>query len=103
MKSRLLKQKARAPKANAKQPFSFSEALRSARQTSAYLFVASLGIWLPRAQAATLISLDAATHPLGPLNIWTNTGSVTGDFIPPGSAVAPTNKVVDGVNGVEFI
>ena len=92
MKSKILKSKTRAKQASARR--SISDVLGSARRGSAYAFAAGLGIWLPKAEAAILINLDAATHPLGALNVWTNTGSLPGDFTVPGGATStPTNVV----------
>src|SRR5262245_48206789 len=101
MKSRKLEKKTTPCQAAPRK--SLLDVLRSARRTSAYAFVAGMGIWLPKTQASVLINLDASTHTLGALNVWTNTGSVTGDFTVPGSATStPTNVVVDGVRGIFF-
>lgn len=80
-----------------------SDVFRFSRRNSAYAFAASLGVWLPKAEAATLVNLDAATQPLGPLATWANTGSLPGDFVTgPGATTNPTVVLKDGVNGIVF-
>jgi hypothetical protein len=69
---------------------------------SAVIFIASLGIWLPYADAATVINLDATSLPTGPLNTWTNSGTIGEVFLVPTNAVAPLVTNVDGVNAVAF-
>src|SRR5262245_53594203 len=56
-------------------------------RNSAYAFVACLGIWLPRGYGAILVNLDATQLPTGPLNTWTNTGTVVGNFTSPATAI----------------
>ncbi len=73
--------------------------LLSRGRTSAYLFVASLGIWLPHSDAATLVNLDATQLSAGPLNAWTNNGTVAGIFTSAGDVV-PAVTTVDGVKCV---
>src|SRR5215831_6885133 len=80
-----------------------SEMFRSAWRASRYAFAAGAGIWLPKAGAATLINLDAtsaANYPPGPVNIWTNTGTVAGDFYTNNPAFIP---VATNINGIESI
>jgi hypothetical protein len=100
MKTRKLKQPKTARAVQRQK--NFSELLRTARRTSAYAFVAGLGVWLPRAEAATLINLNATPLPVGPLSTWTNSGTVVGDF----TAVQATNPPIVGfslgVKSVEF-
>src|SRR5262245_50010030 len=69
---------------------------------SALVFVASLGIWLPGAEAATLVDLDATSLPNGPLNNWTNSGTLGQTFIVPTNATTPLVTNVDGTNAVAF-
>ena len=69
---------------------------------SALVFVASLGIWLPRADAATLVNIDATSYPLGPANILTNTGTLQGDFISSG-AIVPGVSNIDGIHAVAML
>lgn len=80
----------------------FSELLRTARRTSAYAFVAGLGVWLPKADAATLVSLDATALTPGPLNTWTNAGTVVGDFNAVQATNPPAVVTVDGVRAIGF-
>ena len=74
-----------------------------ARRRSAFVFVACLGIWLPRSYAATLVDLDATQLPLGPLNTWTNTGTLPGNFTVPTGATVPSVIVAAGVKGIAFL
>jgi hypothetical protein len=69
---------------------------------SALVFVASLGIWLPKADAATLVNLDVTGYPLGPANALTNTGTVPGDFVSVG-AIVPGVSNIDGIHGVGML
>ncbi|MBI4659967.1 MAG: hypothetical protein HY735_14090 [Verrucomicrobia bacterium] len=71
--------------------------------SSAYVFVACLGIWLPRLHAATLVDLDATQLPTGPLPTWTNAVSAVGNFAVPSGATVPAITEVDGVKGVAFL
>src|SRR5262245_8053212 len=73
------------------------------RRNSAYVFVACLGIWLPPAQAALLVDLDATQLPTGPLTNWINAASGIGDFTVPSGATVPAVTNVDGVKGVAFL
>src|ERR1041385_3270830 len=75
---------------------------RFVRPRPAFVFVTCLGIWLPRGQAATLINLDATQLPAGPLNTWTNTGAVVGNFAPNQATNPPVVTTVDGVKGIQF-
>lgn len=101
MKAKHLKQKA-APKSSGSQK-TFSDLLRSARRNSAYVFAASLGVWLPKAEAATLVNLDSTALPLGEASTWANTGSLVGDFVTgSGATTNPTVVLVDGVKGMSF-
>jgi hypothetical protein len=67
----------------------------------------NLGRWLlpvitcltATAQADVLINLDATALPLGPLTTWTNTGTVSGNFVATG---APTVTTVAGLKAVSF-
>src|SRR5437867_2490225 len=80
----------------------FSEVLRAGRRISPYAFMASAGIWLPRADAATLVNLDAtsaANYPPGPVSTWTNTGALIGDF----TNNTATLPVATNINGIECI
>jgi len=101
--------KTRHPKPQAaaravKRQKNYSELLRTARRTSAYAFVAGLGVWLPKAQAATLVNLDSTGLPLGETNSWVNTGALVGDFvIGLGATTNPTVVLVDGVKGMSFL
>ncbi|MGA4580048.1 LamG-like jellyroll fold domain-containing protein [Limisphaera sp. VF-2] len=52
------------------------------------------------ASAATVIHLDATSQPPGPLPVWPNTGTISGDFVP--WADTPEVIEVDGVRGVAF-
>ncbi|HEX5222955.1 MAG TPA: LamG-like jellyroll fold domain-containing protein [Verrucomicrobiae bacterium] len=80
-----------------------SHALRFSRRHSAYAFVAGLGVWLPKADAATLVNLDATSQPLGPLAAWPNAGTLGGDFVTgAGATTNPTVVLKDGVNGIVF-
>jgi hypothetical protein len=72
------------------------------RPSAAFVFVACLGIWLPRAQAATLVNLDATQLPVGPLNTWTNTGTLVGNFNANQATNPPVVATVDGVKGIQF-
>src|SRR5215831_11589415 len=69
---------------------------------SAFVCVASLGIWLPRADAATLVNIDVTGYPLGPTSRLTNTGTVLGDFYSVG-AIVPGISNVDGIHGVAML
>src|SRR5947208_6120003 len=74
-----------------------------ARRRSAFVFVACLGVWLPRSYGATLVDLDATQLPLGPLNTWTNTGTLPGNFAVPTGATVPSVIATNGVKGVAFL
>src|SRR5437870_11584507 len=80
-----------------------ASAPRLSRRSSAFVFVACLGIWLPRSYAATLVDLDATQLPLGPLNTWTNTGTLPGNFTVPAGATVPSVIVAAGVKGIAFL
>ena len=102
MKSKTLKKKAafKTPRLKSMSGV-LSDALRFSRRQSAYAFVAGLGVWLPKADAATLINLDATTQSLGALNTWPNTGTLPGDFnTGPGATTNPVVVLKDGVNGI---
>jgi hypothetical protein len=79
-----------------------SRMIRFSRRNSAYAFVATLGVWLPKSQAATLINLDATAATPGPLTTWANTGTEAGDFTSAGT-VDPVVVEVDGVKGVALL
>jgi hypothetical protein len=67
------------------------------------VFVACLGIWLPKAHGATLVDLDATQLPEGPLNTWTNAGTVVGNFTVPAGATVPAVTNTAGVKGIAFL
>lgn len=73
------------------------------RRRSAFVFVASLGIWLPRIHGATLVDLDATALSEGPLNTWTNAGTVVGNFTVPTGATVPVVTNTAGVKGIGFL
>jgi hypothetical protein len=104
MKSKTLKKKKGLKPASSSKSVSniLSDALRFSRRHSAYAFVATLGVWLPEAQAATLINLDATSATPGALNTWANTGTLFGDFTSAGD-VEPVVAEVDGVRGVALL
>src|SRR5262245_42260381 len=52
-----------------------------------YAFAASVGLWLPRLDAATLIDLDATQLSPGPLSVWTNNGALSGNFASAGTVI----------------
>ncbi|MCS7089938.1 MAG: LamG-like jellyroll fold domain-containing protein [Verrucomicrobiota bacterium] len=64
------------------------------------LATACLASGLSQVPAATVIHLDATSQPLGPLSVWPNTGTISGDFIP--WSDIPEVIEVDGVRGVAF-
>src|SRR5688572_13948278 len=72
---------------------------RPFRRSSVFAFVASLGLWLPRADAEILVDLDATQLAEGPLPSWKNNGTVTGDFASPANAIpnVTTQQAVKGV------
>src|SRR5215471_18401454 len=84
----------------------FSEALRFGRRLSPYAFVAGAGIWLPKADAATLVNLDVTStnnYAIGSAAATiTNTGSLVGDFISAG-AIVPGISNIDGVGAVAML
>jgi hypothetical protein len=49
-----------------------------------------------------VIKLEAATLPLGPLDTWTNTGSIFGSFIVPTNATKPSVVLADSIRAVAF-
>ena len=53
--------------------------------------------------ASLLIDLDASQLPPGPLNSWTNAGSIGDSFVVPTNATIPSVASVDGVNAVMFL
>jgi hypothetical protein len=69
---------------------------------SAFVCVASLGIWLPRTDAATLVNIDLTRYPLGPTSTLTNTGTLLGDFTSVGTVV-PGVSNVDGIHAVAML
>jgi len=73
------------------------------RRRSAFVFVASLGIWLPRIHGATLVDLDATALPEGPLSTWTNAGTVVGNFTVPTGATVPAVTNAAGIKGIAFL
>ena len=80
-----------------------ARAPRLSRRSSAFVFVACLGVWLPRSYGATLVDLDATQLPLGLLNTWTNTGTLPGNFTVPTGATVPSVVATNGVKGVSFL
>ncbi len=99
MKPTTLSKRATSRKVKARK--NISGVIRSATRGSAYAFAATLGIWLPSADAATLVNLDATglnpvDFPSG-LTTWTNTGTTVGDFVSVGTVVPPV-VTLDGVN-----
>jgi hypothetical protein len=64
--------------------------------------VALLCFGTPSSFAAVLVDLDASGLSVGPLPIWTNNGSVVGNFTSAGTVVPEVTNVA-GVNGVGFI
>ncbi len=60
----------------------------------------SLGMGVSMSHGAPIINLDATSQPVGPLSVWLNTGTLTGDF----NVVADVPEVitVDGVKAVAF-
>src|ERR1044071_6031379 len=73
-----------------------------ARRGSAFVFVACLGIWLPKSHGGVLVDLDATALSEGALTTWTNKGTVAGDFTSAGDTV-PSVATVDGVKSVRFL
>ncbi|MCX8108928.1 MAG: hypothetical protein N3G20_08995, partial [Verrucomicrobiae bacterium] len=55
----------------------------------------------PACIAAVLINLDATKLPEGPLNTWTNTGALAGDFVSAGSTAPVVVKAKAG-KGIQF-
>src|SRR5215469_11119142 len=106
MKLKMKKTVSRVKKAAAAMK-NFSEVLRATRRVSPYALAATAaGIWLPKADAATLVNLDvtsAANYPIGstPTTI-TNTGSLIGDFVSSGAIVAGVSNI-DGVGAVAML
>ena len=78
---------------------SFSRILRAGKRYSPYAFAAGAGIWLPRADAATLVNVDVTGYPLGAASTLVNTGTLPGDFASVGATV-PVVTSIDGVNAV---
>ena len=70
-------------------------------RNSAYFFAAAAGLWLPKSYAAVLVDLDATALPTGALNVWTNTGTLAGNFVSPTNAI-PAVTTVQLVKGVTF-
>src|ERR1051325_5985056 len=95
MKSKSCKRTRRRPNASQRPLF--------ARRRSAFVFVACLGIWLPRVYADTIVELDATQLSPGPLNTWTNTGTLPGNFTVPTGATVPSVIATNGVKGVAFL
>ncbi|HMO64068.1 MAG TPA: hypothetical protein PKE47_02380, partial [Verrucomicrobiota bacterium] len=48
--------------------------------THAFVFVATLGLWLPAPRANVLVNLDATALPEGPVETWANAGTLGGSF-----------------------
>jgi len=63
----------------------------------------SLGLGLATVQGATVINLDATVAPLGPLDPWPNTGTISGDFNAAASVYAFTPGEVISVDGVKGV
>ena len=55
---------------------------------------------LPCAHAGILVNLDATALPIGPLPVWTNSGSLPGNFL--AEIDVPIVTTIDGVKGVTF-
>jgi hypothetical protein len=68
---------------------------------STFAYLACLVGWTPRAQAATLVDLDATSLPEGPLPAWNNTGTLGGSFTSSGTET-PEIVTVDGAKAVQF-
>lgn len=56
----------------------------------------------PLAYGAVLVDLDATALPTGPLNPWTNRGSIGGSFVPGATTAVPSVTTLDTVKGVTF-
>src|SRR3989442_4082928 len=82
---------------------SVSRSQRLNRRSSTFVFAACLGIWLPRCYGATLVDLDATQLSEGPLNTWTNAGTVVGNFTVTTGATVPSVVATNGVKGVAFL
>src|SRR6266446_80111 len=106
MKSRKHSPKTPSKKAAAEPKYCavLANMFRSAWRASRYAFLAGAGIWLPKADAATLINLDVTTLPLGPASTLTNTGTLglAGNFNSSG-AVVPGVSNIDGVSAVAML
>ncbi len=63
---------------------------------------AMIGLSHVNSFSEVLVNLDATSLPEGPLETWTNTGTVDGDFTSAGTEV-PTVSIVDGVPAVAFL
>lgn len=101
MKSKTLKTKAGRKTTTARR--NLSDVLRAGRRLSPYAFMATAaGIWLPKAEAATLVNLDVTGYPLGPATTITNTGTLVGDFTSVG-AIVPGVSNVAGINAVAML
>jgi hypothetical protein len=57
-------------------------------------------ILLCTARAETLVKLDASTLPLGPCSVWSNTGSLGGNFV--AEFDVPSVTTIAGIKGVTF-
>ncbi|HEY6226151.1 MAG TPA: hypothetical protein VI282_03405, partial [Verrucomicrobiae bacterium] len=68
---------------------------------STFAYLACLLGWTPRANAATLVNLDATSLPEGPLATWANTGTVAGDFTS-SNTETPAVVTIDGAKAVQF-
>jgi hypothetical protein len=101
MKSMTIKTKAGRKTKTARR--TFSDVLRASRRLSPYAFMATAaGIWLPRADAATLVNIDVTGYPLGPATNLFNTGTLVGDFTSVG-AIVPGVSNVAGINAVAML
>lgn len=69
----------------------------------ALLILAALLLGPAVAPGATVISLDATDKPLGPLDPWSNTGTIAGDFNAAATLYAFTPGEVISVDGVKGI
>jgi len=56
----------------------------------------------PLAYGAVIVDLDATTLPTGPLNPWTNRGTLGGTFVPGATTAVPAVTTLDTVKGVQF-
>ena len=78
----------------APKPLKNRSSLRAQKlRNSAYFFATAVGLWLPKSYAAVLVDLDATGLPTGALNVWTNTGTLVGNFVSPTNAIPAVTTV----------